>query len=185
LTEPVARLVVRLAARALPASDRELIVADLREESAALRPSRRAGWITRQALGIAARFQAECYRNPDDRLRIAALAVAGLALLWIVPLATSQNAGSGIEALYDPVSRAILELWRAAHLTSAAAAGLVVGRLTMLPAHTQPARWHVGVLLAISCIASHGPRAGSAAAALLLATLWLGSQGRRAVEVGR
>jgi hypothetical protein len=173
-------LLQRLAGRALPERDREVILADLREESIATNADQR--WVSRQALRIAARFHAECYRDPDDRLRILALATAGMALLWAVPLVTGASVTGPASALYDPVSQMVLRMWSAVHLTSGLAAGLLVGRLPLLPPHAQPARWHAGLLLAFTAVLVHGAAAGSAAALALLGALWLGIQGRRAAD---
>jgi len=175
-------IVERVAMLALPARDREFIAADLREGISASGAPFRSGRMLRQALGIAARFHGECYRHSDDRLRIATLLAGGMALLWVVPLATSQGSGGATEVFVDPASRLIVKVWTAAHLTSAAAAGLLVGRVTLLPEHAQLSRWHIGVALGMASMAAHGASRGVVAALLLLGAVWLGSQGRRAVE---
>ena len=170
----------RLAGFALPRSDRDEILADLHEEWVSSGDRRSRGWVAGQSLRIGARYHRECYRDPDDQWRIAAVLLPAAALLWIVPAATAQFF-SGAGLFTHPVMLAIVELWRASHVSSAAAAGLLVGRIAILPEHTAPARWHIVWLLAAVCIAANGLAAGPVAALVLASAAWLGDRSRRAV----
>lgn len=167
----------RLAARTLPPDEREWILADLREESG--NGSRRGPlWRSVQSLRIAGRFHGECYHDLDDRLRIVLLLVLALALLWGIPAATGGYFPGERQFFTDPFGRAILAFWAASHVTSAIAAGLLIGRLTMVPEHAALARWHVAVAGVFACLMLHGLRTGFVAALLLVSSTWLGHLGR-------
>ena len=170
----------RLAAFALPRSDRDEILADLHEEWVSSGDRRSRGWVAWQSLLIGARYQRECYREPDDQWRIAAVLLSATALLWIVPAASAQLF-NGAGVFTHPVMLAIVDMWRASHLSSAAAAGLLVGRIAILPEHTGAARWHIVWLLAVACIAVNGWAAGPVAALVLVSAAWLGDRSRHAV----
>jgi hypothetical protein len=167
---------VRLAALTLPVPDREIIVADLCEESA--RERRSDFWVARQAIGVAGRLHLESYRDADDRWRILLLVLAAATVWFGVPQASSQLLG-GPEVFTDPIGRAIVSMWRASHLTAACAAGLLIGRADWLQIHATSARWHVSLLLAVSAFVSYGSAAGGAAAAALLGTTWLADTNRQ------
>jgi hypothetical protein len=173
----------RLAGFALPRGERDEILADLHEEWLSRDDSRSPGWVARQSLCIAARYQGECYRDPDDHWRIMAVLALAVALLWIVPAATVQLL-NGADVFTTPVMRAIVHLWRASHVSSSVAAGLLVGRIAILPDHTGAARWHIVSLLAAVCIATNGLAAGSVAGLALVSAAWLGDRSRRAVAPG-
>lgn len=170
----------RLAGFALPRSDRDEILADLHEEWVSSGDRRPRGWVAWQSLVIGARYQRECYREPDDQWRIAAVLLPAAALLWIVPAATAQLFNSA-GLFTQPVMLAIVDMWRPSHVSSAAAAGLLVGRIAILPEHTGAARWHIVWLLAAVCIAANGLAAGPVAALVLLSAAWLGDRSRCAV----
>jgi hypothetical protein len=169
----------RLAALTLPRRDRDILMADLHEESS--ESPRGPTWRAWQTLRIAVRYHLECYHDPEDRLGIVALFAAAIALLWLVPLATGDYFPGGEAYFTDPFGRALIRFWAASHLTSAAAAGLIVGRTAIIPEHAALARWHVAVAAAATSLAWHGPSSGAVAAAVLLAAAWLGDRGRRAL----
>jgi hypothetical protein len=166
----------RLAALALPSRDRGVLMADLLEESRGPRP-RGSLWRAVQALRIAGRYHAECYHDPDDRLKVASLLAIAVALLWLVPVATGDFGGAAT-VFTDPFGRTIVRFWGASHVTSALAAGLVAGRVPLVPEHAALARWHVAFVAAAACVVLHGLPSGALAAALLLAATWLGDRGR-------
>lgn len=168
----------RLAARTLPPDEREWILADLREESGN-GPRRGPLWRSVQSLRIAGRFHGECYHDLDDRLRIVLLLVLALALLWGIPAATGGYFPGGQQYFTDPLGRSIMAFWGASHVTSAIAAGLLIGRLTMVPEHAALARWHVAMAGVIACVLLHGFVAGCLGAILIVASTWLGDLGRR------
>lgn len=173
----------RLAARTLPPDEREWILADLREESGD--GSRRGPlWRAVQSLRIAGRFHGECYHDIDDRLRIVLLLLVALGLLWGIPLATGDYFPGANPYFTDPLGQALVRFWGASHVTSAIAAGLMVGRLTMIPEHAARARWHVALAGVVACLLLHGPRTGMSAAVMLLLGTWLGDRGRRSHPTG-
>jgi hypothetical protein len=162
----------------LPARDREVLMADLREESGT--SGHGPIWRVVQALRIGGRYHAESYHDPDDRLGIVALLAIVIGLLWMVPLATSDSALIAQTYFSDPFGRAILRFWGASHVTSALAAGLVAGRLPMVAEHAAAARWHVALAGGATSLAWHGVSSGTLAAVLLICATWLADRGRRA-----
>jgi hypothetical protein len=171
-SDPVPAL--RLASWTLPARDREILLADLWEESAG--QPRRLRWVAGQALRLAAHLHAECYRDPGDVVRLLALLITGAALLAIVQLPGFGTA-DGTRYFTDPVTRAILAFWSASHLTSALAAGLVIGRVA-LPQHLAVGRWHVVMVLAVL----HGMAAGVTGALALAGAAVLADRARRSLD---
>ena len=163
-------LVVRLAARTLPARLRETIVGDALEEAA--QGVRGPAWTAFTLVRIAVRFQLEPYAQPADRARALALLGAAAVALWVVPIATA-TLYAGPPVFEDPASRAIVELLRAAAVTSALACGLVAGGAPLLTPHAQAARWHVALVLAGASLLRDG---GLGAAVALLAATWLASR---------
>jgi hypothetical protein len=99
--------------------------------------------------------------------------------LWLIPLATADYLPGGIEYFTDVLGRAAVRFWSASHLTSAIAAGIIAGRLGLVPEHAARSRWHIAIAGAAALLAWHGPRAGALAAALLLASAWFGDRARR------
>jgi hypothetical protein len=173
----------RVAALALPREAREFVVADLYEESAGV--AQRGGrWRAIQLLRIGCRYHAECYRDLDDRLRIASLATIVLGVLWMVTGATDSTFANGETYFSDPIARAMIRFWGASHITSALAAGLVAGRLRLIAEHAAESRWHIAMGGAVLCVAWHGGAAGVVAALCLLAATWLGDRTRRDSEAG-
>lgn len=170
-------LVERLAVLALPRDRREEILGDLAETG------RSGGWRTGQALGIAACYHGECYRDADDRFRIGVLFAAAAALVWVIPEATARTFG-GPSLFTDPVTRAIVMMWQAAHVTSAVAAGLMVGRTTWLAPHTAPARLHLSLVLCAILFVVHPARSALVATAGLLLSAWVGYLARQADDSG-
>jgi hypothetical protein len=170
--------VERIAALALPREAREFVVADLYEESAGA--GRRSGrWRAIQMLRIGGRYHTECYRDLDDRLRIASLATIVLGVLWMVTAATNTTFANGETYFSDPIARAMIRFWSASHITSALAAGLAAGRIRLVAEHAAESRWHVAMGGAVVCIAWHGGAAGVVAAVCLLAATWLGDLTRK------
>jgi len=175
-------LAERAVAWLLPAGDRESVIGDLREEAAARGADGDAAWRLLAGLRIAAHFHVEPYRDAACVRGVLALSVAGLALLWIVPAATGP--GLLVPDFYtDPLLRAVAAMWGRSHVTSAAAAGLLVGHLPAIPAHAARSRWHVALLLAaLAFSAADGTAAAWTAALVLLGAAWLGDRGRDAAR---
>ena len=173
-----ATLAERAVAWLLPARDRESVIGDLREEAAARGAEAGAAWQLLAGVRIAAHFHVEPYRDAACVRGVMALAVAGLALLWIVPAATGP--GLVVPDFYqNPLLRSVAAIWGRSHVTSAAAAGLLVGHLPAIPAHAARSRWHVAlVLAALAFAAADGAAAACTAALVLLAAAWLGDRGR-------
>jgi hypothetical protein len=166
----VAALALRLVARALPARDRDAVVGDVVEQAASrgLSPV----WAIRELGAVVAHYQVECYALPADRLRAGVLASAALAVLWSVPIATA-TLFAGPDVFTDPLSSTIVEFWRAAHVSSALAAGLVAGGAPLLAPHAQAVRWHVALVLAGASLAQD---ASWLAVVALLAAVWVASR---------
>jgi hypothetical protein len=168
----------RLASWILPPRDREIILADLWEESAGER--RRGRWVARQAVRMAMHFHLECYRDPGDSARLLALLLCGAGLVTTIH-AISLGPMDGARFFADPITRAILAFWSASHITSALAAGLVTGRMT-LASHLSVARWHIVALLAVMLVAQHGLALGTVGAILLAGSAALADRARRAAD---
>ncbi|NUQ12278.1 MAG: hypothetical protein HUU26_08130 [Gemmatimonadaceae bacterium] len=172
-----ATLAERIAGFALPRGCREEILGDLLESG------RGAGWLVRESVRIGVRYHGECYRDADDRLRIALLFALAAALVWIIPEATARTFG-GTSLFTDPVTLAIVAMWRAAHLTSAAAAGLLLGRSALVASHASPSRAHVALGLIGLLFLLHPVRTALAASAALMLAAWIGTLARRSAEGG-
>ena len=167
----------RLASWILPARDREIVLADLWEESANER--RRGRWVAGQAVRMATHLHLECYRDPRDVVRLLALLLTGAGLLTILR-AIAFGPTDGATFFTDPVARAILTFWSASHITSALAVGLVVGRVMLAP-HLSVARWHIAGLLGTMLIAQHGLARGALAGVMLVGAAMLADRARTAV----
>jgi hypothetical protein len=174
-------LIERVVALTLLPGDRDVVLGDLREECAARGAPVRGGWLVSQCLRIAGRFHLEPYRAVVDLVGILAILLAGVILLWVVP-AVGSPPPETVTLYRDALSRAALAVWSASHLTAASAAGLLVGRASLIPEHCAPARWHVATLLAVVSAAVPGAPAPALSAALLLAAAWFGDRARRAVR---
>lgn len=171
-------LVERAVLRAVPVADREALLGDLAEERH-LGASLSVGSRLRTLVGVAAYYQVEPYRDLRDRFAAVGLAGLGLVVLWLVSAAGGVSPTAETLARYDPASRAVLRFWSASSPIAAAATGLVLGRVPLLGAHAAAVRWHVGALLAgLAAVSAPGPAAATAATALLLSGLWLGSLAR-------
>lgn len=162
---------------AVPARDRESVSGDLEEDIVNGRIPGGAAARWRELCSVALRYQREAYHDPDARLGAAALAVAGVFLLLVIP-----SAGIGppvVVEYHDPISRGAIRFWQQGELIAGAAAGLVIGRVPILPEASSAARWHIGVALSVMTVSGVGALAAPpGAAALLLATLWLGDRAR-------
>lgn len=170
-------ITVRVSVLALPRARRDEILGDLLE-------SGRSGWgLAWESLRIAARYHGECYRDADDRFRIGVLFAATALLVWAIPEAASRTFGA-TSLFTDPVTLAILAMWRAAHLTSAVASGLLVGRSPLIAPHAGPARVHVTIALVGALFLVHPGRPALLAAAALIGAAWLGHLARRSGEDG-
>ena len=161
----------------VPARDREAVCGDLEEDIVNGRVPEGAFARFRELANVAMRYQREAYHDPDARLGAAALAVAGVLLLLVVP---SAGIGSLVVVEYhDPISRAAIQFWQQGELIAAMAAGLLVGRAPILPETSNAARWHIGIALALMMLSGVGALdAPPFAAVLLLATLWFGDRAR-------
>jgi len=175
---------LNVAGQLLPGPERAAILADLGEESLGLSPDRRGRWVAGQALRIAGRYHLECYRDVDDRWRIVMLLGVACGLLWSVPAATTQ-AFEVADAVVSGATRALIDIWRASHLTAAVAVGLTVGRVTLVPSHGEVSRWHITLAALIVAIVLHGWARGAVAAVFLLAAALLGDRSRRAAAAHR
>ena len=158
----------------LPAEAREAVEGDLTEEG--LHPGTMAYLIA--LVGVSLHVHCEPYRDDGARLGVVAAFILGLLVLWAVQ-AAAWTGEPPLELYRDPVSRAALVLWGASHLTSAAAAGLVVGHAPGIPPFASVARWHAAVALA--AVAWWSAPAGPysvAAAVLVLGATWLSATRR-------
>jgi hypothetical protein len=160
-----------LAARLLPAHLRHSVLADLHEERP---PHASPGWVVGQATLVALHFQAEPWRERGIAGRALLLLAAAGGLLWIVPMAArALLAQAGV--FTDPASRFVLELWRADAVVAGIAAGLVLGRASLLPLHAAPARAQAALLLAVPATwMAHTPLQAALTPLLMLAAVWLG-----------
>ncbi|MBC7894337.1 MAG: hypothetical protein H7066_02935 [Cytophagaceae bacterium] len=162
---------------AVPAREREAVSGDLQEDIVSGRLPEGFFARMRELASVALRYQREAYQDPDARLGAAALAVAGVLLLLVIP---SAGIGSLVVVEYhDPLSRAAIRFWGQGELVAAMAAGLVVGRAPILPEASNAARWHIGVSLSLLMLSGVGALAAPPfATVLLLATLWFGDRAR-------
>lgn len=168
----------RLVSWMLPAHDREIVLADLWEESANER--RRERWVAGQTLRMAAHLHLECYRDPRDAARLVALLLTGAGLLAMIR-AIGLGPTDGARFFSDPITRAILVFWSASQITSALAAGLVAGRMPLAP-HLSVARWHVVALLALMMFGWYGLATGALGALVLAGAAVLADRARSAVD---
>ena len=162
------RALVRLALRGVPGHLRESLAGDLHEQQGGVR----------DALAIAAHFQAEPYRAGRDRRAAALLLLAAGGVLWIVPKAAASLLAQA--AVFDDAfSRAALQLWSAPPLLAALVCGLLVGRASLLPPHADAARAHLVLVLApLAAWSAPGAWQALLAATLLPAAAWLAGQNR-------
>lgn len=169
-------MIRHLLAVLLPARDREAVLGDLREEFGHGRASSLR--ILFALAAIVARRQAEPYRDEGHRRGAAALVALAVGLVWAVHAVGWP--GARLPPGYDPVSRLVLEFWAAPHLSSALAAGLVVGRLELQGvAATGPIRRHAAFLLAaMLLVTSPSTATGGLAAALCVAAAEFGVAAR-------
>lgn len=158
----------------VPVRDRDPVAGDLAE--AGIRPGSFAH--AAAVLGVALHYHAEAWR--DERGRLAAvLTLAAGGALWGAIAAAGWASVEELAPLYgDPVSRAALRFWSAAHFPAALAVGLLAGHAPWVPEASSPARWHVVVVLAIGCGWAAPAGAGALSSVLLLAAAGLGDRGR-------
>ena len=159
----------------VPARDREALLGDLHED--AVHATRaRLSEIARVGLS----YQREPYRDDRARLGILVLLVVGLALLRLVPLAST---GMEFMQLEGAVWRAAAVFWSQDTLIAAIMTGLIVGRAPVMPAYATSARSHVAVMLAVTTLLS-APEAfgGAVASAMLLGATAMADAVRRHVE---
>ena len=169
---------VRLASWVLPSREREVILADLWEESAGER--RRGRWVAVQAVRMAVPLHLECYRDPRDAARLLALLLCGASLLTTIH-ALSFGPMDGARFFTDPITRAILAFWSASHITSALAAGFITGRVKPAP-HVSVARWQVVALLAVMLVAQYGLANGALGALVLAGAALVADRARSATD---
>lgn len=169
---------VRLAALALPAHARDAILGDLREEAARDASARGGPGLVRTILAIACRYHADCYRDVDDRVRIAVLLAFAMAVVVAVPPA-ARTLLAGAAVFEGSPLASWVQSWQAPHVTAGLAAGLVVGRAPWLAAQLAPARSHVAAVLVVVALAMHGFAGGLAATVAFLAAQALAARHRR------
>lgn len=165
---------VRLLSRMLPARDREVILADLWEESTD-RP-RRYSWLATQTVRMAAHLHLECYRDPRDAGKLIALLVTSACLVLAIR-AFGFGPDDGARYFTDPITRGILAFWSASHLTSAIAAGLILGRIA-LPGHLSVARWHTVGAISVLLASLYAPPTAATGVATLLAVASIANRAR-------
>ena len=165
---------VRLLSRMLPARDREVILADLWEESTH-RP-RRHSWIAAQTVRMAAHLHLECYRDPRDAGKLIALLLASACLVLAIR-AFGFGPDDGARYFTDPITRGILAFWSASHLTSSIATGLILGRIA-LPAHLSIARWHAVAAIGLLLVLLYAPSAAATGVATLLTVASIANRAR-------
>lgn len=168
------RLSHALARGLLPEGAREPVLGDLAEEGL------HAGTLPHAValVGLAAHVHVEPWRDEGARLALVALTLAGLGLVWAVR-ASAWPADPPLDLFLDPVSRGALRLWAQPHLTSAAAAGLLMGHAAWIPSFAEPARWQA--VLLVAGLAGSIPAGSSWSAAptiLLMFCAWLGGRAR-------
>jgi len=168
----------RLVSWMLPDRDRESVLADLWEES--VNERRRGRWVAGQALRMAAHLHFECYRDPRDAARLVALLLTGAGLLAVIRT-IGLGPTDGAKYFTDPVTRVVLAFWSASHITSALAAGLVAGRVT-LASHLSVARWHVVALLSLLMFAWYGLATGALGTLMLAGAALLADRARSASD---
>jgi hypothetical protein len=122
----------------------------------------------------------ECYRDPRDAARLVALLLTVAGLLAVIR-AIGLGPTDGARFFSDPITRAILAFWSASHITSALAAGLVAGRVTLAP-HLSVARWHVVALLSLLMLAWYGLATGALGALVLAGAALLADRARSAMD---
>jgi hypothetical protein len=163
-------LLARLALRGVPPHLRESVAGDLLEDGAG------AG----EALAVALHFQAEPYRAAHDRRAVLLLGMAAAGLIWLVPQAAHSLLAQAA-VFTDGFSLAALQAWRAPHLVAALAAGLWLGRASLLAAHADAARVHLALVAApLAALAAPGAVQAALAAGLLRGAAWLAQQNRLA-----
>lgn len=165
---------VRLLSRMLPARDREVILADLLEESA--HTPRRRSWMATQTVRMAAHLHLECYRDPRDAAKLIALLLASACLVFAIR-AIGFGPDDGARFFTDPITRGILAFWSASHLTSAITAGLILGRIA-LPGHISVARWHAVGAISVLLVLLYAPSTAATGVATLLGVAFLANGAR-------
>ncbi len=166
----VAALLVGL----VPARDREAVAGDLTE--AGIQP----GSVDHAAalLDVALHYHAEAWRDGRGRLAAMLTLAIGGALWWAVAAAGWASV-EGVVPLYgDPLSRAALRFWSAAHLPAALGVGLLAGHAPWVPEVSSPARWHIVGVLAVACGWAAPAGSGVLTVGLLLSAAWLGDRAR-------
>lgn len=172
-------MIRRLVAALVPEHDRDAVLGDLHEE---LPPggARMAARRLFALMGIALHYEVEPYVGDTGAREPLGLLAAGLGLMWAAGAAGATWSGAEPPPGYDPVSRALLELWASPYalgLLSALAAGLLAGRA----GHgSGTARRHVVLALSALAFLSAPVRVvGAMTAGLCIAGAWLGSAARR------
>lgn len=139
-------------------------------------------------IGVALHYEVEPYVGGTGTRQLPGLLLlaAGLGLMWAAGAAGATWSGAEPPPGYDPVSRALLELWALPHaigLLSALAAGLLAGRAG---SGSSTARRHVVLALsALVFLKTPAIVVGALAAALCVSGAWLGSAARRDAEPER
>jgi hypothetical protein len=175
-----AQCALRLALLTLPASLREGIGADLQESMSeqADPHSAAALWaMSREVLGVAWHYQAECHRTHASRLQLSALLAGCASLMFLVPPAlrtaalgwTSVQPGSSLSA-------PLLDLVIA--LCAALSAGLVLGSFAPKQPHLAGSQNLVFAVLVLIAFSHHALPDALCGIAALGAGLWLGQRRR-------
>lgn len=164
----VARLLMPL----VPREHRDGLLGDLTEEEL---PTAR---VAVETLGVALWWQLEPYRDRSIRLASLLLWAVGLTWLRLVPAAAGDAAFD--PTLYTgPIAMAAAFFWSVPIVPAAIAAGLSVGRLTVVPAWAWAVRLHAALgLAAVGYATANGAALGLAAAGCTVGAAWFGDRAR-------
>lgn len=175
-----AKCALQLALLTLPASLRESIEADLRESMPEPADSHNpaALWsMSREVLGVAWHYQAECHRAHASRLQLSALLAGCASLMFLVPPAL-RTAALGWASVQPEsyLSGPLLNLVIA--LCAAFSAGLVLGSFAPKQPHLAGSQNFVFAVLVLIALSHHAVLDAIFGIAALGAGLWLGQRRR-------
>jgi len=175
-----AQCALRLALLTLPADFREGIEADLQEsmpEPADLHTPAAMWAMSREVLGVAWHYQAECHRTHASRLQLSALLAVCASLMFLVPLAL-RTAALGWASVQpeSSLSTPLLDLGIA--LCAALSAGLVLGSFAPKQPHLAGSQTLIFAVLILIAFSHHVMLDALFGIAALGAGLWLGQRRR-------
>lgn len=175
-----AKCALRLALLTLPASLREGIEADLREsmpESADSRTPAALWAMSREVLGVAWHYQAECHHTHASRMQLSALLAGCASLMFLVPPAL-RTAALGWASVQPEsyLSAPLLNLVIA--LCAALSAGLVLGSFAPKQPHLAGSQNSVFAVLVLIAFSHHAMQDALCGIAALGAGLWVGQRRR-------